>query len=62
MSQREAIQCEHDQLESEYMLVCSELSAARDRISTLLSHLERSETVVTIKQEEMDKLKDKVMT
>ncbi len=61
MSQREAIQHEHDQLESEYMVLCSEVSAARDQISTLLSHLERSEQVITLKQEEMEQLKDKVM-
>ena len=51
---------EYDQIEGEFLLVCSELSAARDRIMKLLSHLERSEKVVTITQEEKEKLIDKV--
>ena len=60
LSERESIQAEYDELEGEFMLVSSELSAARDRISRLMSHLERSEKIVTITQEENEKLKDKV--
>ena len=41
LSEREDIQSEYEQLEQEYMLVVSELNAARDRISKLLNHLER---------------------
>lgn len=41
LSERESVQNEYEQLEQEYMLVVSELNAARDRISKLLNHLER---------------------
>ena len=41
LSERGDIQSEYEQLEQEYMLIVSELNAARDRISKLLSHLER---------------------
>ena len=41
LSEREDIQSEYKQLEQEYMLVASELNAAKDRITKLLTHLER---------------------
>lgn len=51
-------------MEQEYNLQCSELNAARERISLLLKQLERSEKVVSITQEacqnEKDVLKHKV--
>ena len=41
LSEREDIQSEDKQLEQEYMWVASELNAAKDRITKLLTHLER---------------------
>ena len=57
LAEREQVQQEYDDLEGEVMLVSSELSAARDRISRLRAHLERSEQVHSLEKE---KLKDKV--
>ena len=41
LSEQEGIKEAYEQLEGEYMLVVSELSAARDRIAKLLAHLEK---------------------
>lgn len=56
--EREGIQREYDQMEQEYNLQCSELNAARERISLLLQQLERSEQMVSITQENCQKEKD----
>ena len=52
-------------MEQEYNLQCSELNAARERISLLLQQLERSEKIVSIIKEncqkEKDNLKHKVL-
>ena len=56
--ERESIQREYDQMEQEYNLQCSELNAARERISLLLQQLERCENVVSITQETGQKEKD----
>ena len=45
-------------MEQEYNLQCSELNAARERISLLLQQLERSEKVVCLTQENSQKEKD----
>ena len=58
MVEREGIQREYDQMEQEYNLQCSELNAARERISLLLQQLERSEQMVSITQENCQKEKD----
>ena len=42
------------------MLCQSELCAARDRISRLMTHLERSEKMVAVMQEAKDGLQGKV--
>ena len=41
VTEHEGIREAYELHEGEYMLVVSELSAARDRISKLLSHLEK---------------------
>ena len=41
LSEQESVRETYEFLEGEYMLVYSELSAARDRISKLLVHLEK---------------------
>jgi len=41
LSEQEGIKEAYEQLEGEYMLVETELSAARDRIAKLLAHLEK---------------------
>ena len=58
MVERENIQREYDQIEQDYNLQCSELNAARERISLLLQQLERSEKIVAITQENCQKEKD----
>jgi chromosome segregation ATPase len=56
--ERESIQREYDQMEQEYNLQCSELNAARERISLLLQQLDRCENIVSITQESSQKEKD----
>ena len=58
MVEKENIQREYDQIEQDYNLQCSELNAARERISLLLQQLERSEKIVAITQETSQKEKD----
>lgn len=41
LTEQENIRESYDTLEADYMLVVSELSAARDRIFKLLTHLEK---------------------
>ena len=41
LSEHESIRREYENLEGEYFLLDSELGAARDRISKLLSHLQK---------------------
>ncbi len=41
LSEHEGIRQDYDMLEGDYMLVVSELSAARDRIAKLLTHLQK---------------------
>jgi uncharacterized protein YeeX (DUF496 family) len=41
LAEHEAIRQDYETLEGDYMLVVSELSAARDRISKLLTHLQK---------------------
>lgn len=41
LSEHEGIRQDYEMLEGDYMLVVSELSAARDRISKLLTHLQK---------------------
>ena len=41
LSEQESVKEAYEILEGEYMLVFSELRAARDRISKLLAHLEK---------------------
>ena len=60
MSEKESIQLEYEALENDYMLVQSEVRAARDRISRLMAHLERSEQLVALTQDERDKLQTRV--
>lgn len=60
MAERECIQAEYDALENDYALVQLELRAARERISRLMNHLERSEQLVAFTQEERDVLQNKV--
>lgn len=60
LREHQSIQTEYDELEANYNLNSSELSAARDRIMQLLSQVERSENVISILQEERDQLMDKV--
>ena len=45
-------------MEQEYNLQCSELNAARERISLLLQQLDRCENIVSITQESSQKEKD----
>ncbi len=59
-AERESIQAEYDALENDYTLVQLELRAARERISRLMGHLERSETLVAFAQEERDAIQHKV--
>lgn len=54
------LQAEYDHLESQYLLVCSELHAAQERIAHLLLHLERSEQVNCITLEKNQRLSKKV--
>ena len=58
MVERENIQREYDQIEQDYNLQCSELNAARERISLLLQQLERSEKIVAYTQETCQKDRD----
>ncbi|XP_019857159.1 PREDICTED: uncharacterized protein LOC105314219 isoform X1 [Amphimedon queenslandica] len=60
LAERECIQAEYDALENDYALVQLELRAARERISRLMNHLERSEQLVAFTQEERDVLQNKV--
>ena len=60
VEEREQIESEYASLENEYILCQSELSAARDRISRLMTHLERSEQMVAVMQESKDELQGKV--
>ena len=60
VKERESIQAEYDALENDYTLVQLELRAARERISRLMGHLERSEQLVAFAQEERDALQHKV--
>ncbi len=59
--ERESIQAEYDALENDYTLVQLELRAARERISRLMGHLERSESLVAFAQEERDATQLKVL-
>ena len=58
--ERESIQAEYDALENDYTLAQLELRAARERIGRIMGHLERSEQLVALKQEEKDVLQNKV--
>ena len=60
LREQQSIQTEYDDLEASYRLNLSELSAARDRIMQLLTHVERAENVMSILQEEREELSDKV--
>ena len=60
LAERECIQAEYDALENDYTLVQLELRAARERISRLMSQLERSERLVAFAHEERDALQCKV--
>lgn len=60
LAERECIQAEYDALENDYALVQLELRAARERISRLMSQLERSERLVAFANEERDALQSKV--
>ena len=59
IEEREQIESDYASLENDYILCQSELSAARDRISRLLTHLERSEKMVAVMQEAKDELQAK---
>jgi chromosome segregation ATPase len=61
LAERECIQAEYDALENDYTLVQLELRAARERISRLMNHLERSEQLVAFAHEERDSLQNKVL-
>ena len=47
-------------MENDYTLAQLELRAARERIGRIMGHLERSEQLVALKQEEKDVLQNKV--
>lgn len=61
LSEHEGIRQDYDMLEGDYMLVVSELSAARDRIAKLLTHLQKMETEYALAQDEKDALSDKLL-
>ncbi len=48
MTEHEGITEAYELLDADYMLVECELSAARDRISKLLSHLEKCVRVIVL--------------
>ena len=60
IDEREQIEQDYATLENDFVLCQSELCAARDRISRLMTHLERSEKMVAVMQEAKDGLQGKV--
>lgn len=60
VEQREQIEQDYATLENDFILCQSELSAARDRISRLMAHLERSEQMLAVIQNSKDELQGKV--